>query len=80
MTRPSEVSAEKLYQAVDRKRRAERISWRRVAAECGMPDGSGSNVMTRLGRGHLPSPYNFVLLLLWVGQTDVRVFLKDRDV
>lgn len=81
MTRLPELDPEKLYMALDRERRRKKISWRKLRIEAGLPATSGSNTLTRLGQGRVPSTFNVVLLLLWVGQTDVRSFLKDqRDV
>lgn len=78
MTRPPELSPEKIYHAMDRQRRIQRISWRGVAREVGLPPGAGNNAITRLGRGRFPTVYNLTLILLWLGKTDLREFLKDQ--
>jgi hypothetical protein len=79
MTRLPELDPEKIYHAADQWRRTQRWSWRRLAREAGMPSPSGSNTMSRLGFGRIPSAYNLTLLLVKIGRTDLREFLKDQQ-
>lgn len=80
-TRTPELDPEKIFRAADQKRRGLRITWAAVRRQAGFSPAKGRNVFTRLGQGHLPDTHNTVLVLLWIGLTDVRSFLKDqRDV
>ncbi|MFC7330797.1 helix-turn-helix domain-containing protein [Marinactinospora rubrisoli] len=52
-----------LYVALDRRRRAHRMSWRAVAAQAGV----SPSLLTRIGRGGpAPSADNLVRLLGWL--------------
>ena len=72
---------EAFYTALDRRRRRRRLSWRQVVAEAGCR-GVSASMMTRVGRGSPPSVANLVLLLHWLGDTDLGPFIVvvDREV
>lgn len=69
------LDSDALYVALDRKRRDERLSWREVQRQAGIPT---SSTATRLGRDHSLSADNLVRFLVWLGDTDVAQFvIKD---
>ena len=65
--------SEALYVALDRERRERRMSWRAVLRAAGIP---GLGLITRLGRGHAPDISNVARLLLWLGDTDLKPYLR----
>jgi len=70
------LDPEKLYVAVDRRRRELRISAREVLRQIGerTPMSLG-----RIGRGAQPSADLLVRLLVWLGDTDVAPYLTPID-
>jgi hypothetical protein len=65
-------NVDSLVVALDRKRRAERKSWRTVAAEVGV----SSSTFSRMGLSLCnPSAEGLTRMLLWLGQTDLRPYL-----
>jgi transcriptional regulator with XRE-family HTH domain len=64
---------EKLYVAVDRRRRELRISRREVLRRVGENTPSS---LTRLGQGSHPSADLLCRLLVWLGDTDVTNFVS----
>jgi transcriptional regulator with XRE-family HTH domain len=65
---------EKLYVAVDRRRRELRISRREVLRQVGENTPSA---LTRIGQGSHPSADLLCRLLLWLGDTDVSGFVSE---
>ncbi|MGW9371153.1 helix-turn-helix domain-containing protein [Streptomyces xanthophaeus] len=51
-----------LYRWLDTKRRADDMSWRRLAAQLGL----SSSTLTRLGQGHRPDADALVTLMAWL--------------
>ena len=72
------LNTEALYVAVDRRRRERKLSHRKACADAGLPIGS-RNLFTGLRRGDPPSLENFLRLLLWLGETDIRPYLLDGE-
>ena len=70
------LDCEALYVAVDRRRRALRITGREVLRQIGERSPSS---LTRLGQGKPPSADLLVRLLHWLGTTDVGPFLVTLD-
>jgi hypothetical protein len=64
---------EKLYLAVDKRRRELRISRREVLRQIGEHTPSS---LTRLGQGCHPSADLLVRLLVWLGDTDVSSYVS----
>ncbi len=69
------LDTEALYTALDRQRRERRISFRQVLREAGIPCAS---ITTRLGRHHQVSAENLIRLLLWLGETDLKPYLRAQ--
>lgn len=67
---------EKLYVAVDRRRRELRISRREVLRQVGEHTPSS---LTRLGQGAHPSADLLCRFLVWLGDTDVAAYLTPID-
>lgn len=65
--------SEALYLALDKARRVRRLSWRAVLREAGVP---GLGLITRLSREQPPDVHNLVRLLLWLGDTDIKPYLR----
>ncbi len=65
---------EKLYVAVDARRRELRVSQREVLRQVGEHTPSS---LTRLGQGAHPSADLLCRLLVWLGDTDVRRFISE---
>lgn len=65
---------EKLYVALDRRRRELRISGRELCRQVGE---HGPSALTRLGQGRMPSADLLARLLVWLGDTDVGPFLSE---
>lgn len=63
---------EALYVAIDRRRRALRISNREVLRQIGEHTPSS---LTRLGHGRQPSADLLVRLLHWLGETDLAPYI-----
>lgn len=78
-TRIPELDPEAIYRAAEQKKRGLRLSWTQVREQAGINTAGGRNVFTNLGKGRLPGTHNTVLILLWIGRTDVRSFLKNRE-
>lgn len=66
--------AEALYVAIDRERRARYLSWRGVLREAGIP---GVTLITRMAHGGAPDANNLVRLLLWLGNTDIKPYIRE---
>lgn len=62
-----------LYVVLDRKRRAQRISWRKLLDQAGIANNNG--VITRLARGQQMSTVTLAPLLVWLGDTDVGPYI-----
>lgn len=70
--------AEKLYYVVDRERRRRHWRWKQVAAEADV-DASTFSRMAMMGGS--PSVENLAKILLWLGDTDMRRYIKvDTDI
>jgi transcriptional regulator with XRE-family HTH domain len=67
---------EKLYVAIDRRRRELRISQREVLRQVGEHTPSA---LGRLGRGAHPSADLLCRLLVWLGDTDISSFVTPVD-
>ncbi len=67
---------EKLYVALDRRRRELRISNRELLRQVGEHTPSS---MTRLGQGHLPSTDLLARFLVWLGDTDIAPYLTPIE-
>ena len=65
-------SSELLYRAIDRKRRAERLSWHGAAKEIGV----SRFVLHRVAqRSSQPYPVGMAKILAWLGMADESPFL-----
>jgi hypothetical protein len=62
-----------LYIAIDRQRRQRRISFRQIAREAGLQP----NTTTRLGQGRAISADVLIRLLIWLGETDLKPYIKE---
>jgi hypothetical protein len=69
-------NCEALYLAMDAQRRARRLSWRGVGRELGLPNQP--SLMTRLGHGAPPGLNNLVLMLAWLGTTDLKPYITEE--
>lgn len=69
MASPS-FDPEKLYEALDRKRRRRHIKWRDVAAGASV----SPSTLTRISQGKRPDADSLVRLMAWLGQFDIRQF------
>jgi hypothetical protein len=67
---------EKLYVAVDRRRRELRISRREVLRQIGENTPSS---LTRLGQGAHPSADLLCRFLVWLGDTDLAAYMSPVD-
>lgn len=70
------LDPEKLYTALDRRRRELRITQRELLRQVGERTPSS---MTRIGQGTLPSADLLVRLLVWLGDTDVAPYLTPIE-
>ena len=70
------LDCDALYVALDRQRRARRMSWRDVLLGAGI---KGPSLATRLGQGHPPAVDNLVRLLTWLGETDLKPYITKED-
>jgi hypothetical protein len=68
---------EALYVAIDRKRRAEHLSWREIGRAAGLH--SSTAWMTRLARGHFLHLDTIAALLVWLGSTDLAPYLRTPE-
>lgn len=75
VTRPA-FDCEALYLAMDKQRRDRRLSWRAVGREVGVPNQP--SLMTRLAHGKPPGVANLVLMLAWLGTTDLEAFIAAK--
>lgn len=66
--------SDEFYVALDRQRRDRHLSWRAVAAEAGVSPSS----FTRIAYGHGPDVNNLILMLLWLGTTDIKPFIRTE--
>lgn len=64
-----------LYVALDRKRRAERIKWRDVAAAADV----SPSTLTRIGQNKRPDADGLARLLVWLGDTDLGPYIRRGD-
>ena len=71
--RAVEFDPEALYVALDRRRRELRISRRELLRQCGLPTPS---IITRLGQGHGLDSRSLVALLDWLGETDLKPYIR----
>lgn len=69
MTAPS-FDPERLYEALDRRRRKQHIRWREVAAAAGV----SPSTLTRISQGKKPDADGLVRLMAWLGKFDIRQF------
>jgi hypothetical protein len=72
--KPFDVDA--LYVALDRERRTRRLSWRGLFREADVADVS---LITRLSNGKAPSAHNLVRLLMWLGNTDIKPYIRESS-
>lgn len=71
---PNLFDVEALYAALDGKRRAERLHWRGVAQAAGI----SASTITRMSLdGKLPDVPNLTRLLLWLGDTDLKPYIRE---
>lgn len=70
------LDTERLYAALDRRRRAQRLSHREMMRQMGEPN---SSAYTRLGQGGQPSVDLFVRMLHWIGSFDATPYVITRD-
>lgn len=63
---------EALYVALDKRRRHRRLLWRDIAHAAGI----SASTFTRMGQGHAPSADNLVRALGWLGETDLKPYIK----
>lgn len=68
------IDARRLYEALNQRRTALSISWREVMRQAGVRAPSFS---TRLKNGGEPDLQNLARLLLWLGDTDLRPYLRE---
>jgi hypothetical protein len=66
------LDPEKLYVAIDRRRRELRISRRELLRQIGEHTPSS---ITRLGQGYMPSADLLARFLVWLGDTDLAPYL-----
>jgi hypothetical protein len=70
------LDCDALYVALDRQRRARRMSWRAVLLDAGV---KGPSLATRLGQGFPPATDNLVRMLLWLGETDLKPYIATGE-
>lgn len=63
---------ERLYAALDRRRRVLKISQREMMRQIGEPQ---SSALMRVGRGGSPSVDLLARMLVWLGNTELRPYL-----
>lgn len=71
------VDPEALYLAIDRRRRSQHSSWRDVVSAVGL--APAYPLGTHLGRGGSLAADTFVRLLLWLGETDIKPYVRDTE-
>lgn len=71
--RTVQLDTERLYGAIDRKRRVLRISQREVLRQMGE---FGPSALTRLGQGRQPSADLLIRMLVWLGATDLAPYIS----
>lgn len=65
---------ESLFAVLDKRRRSERQTWRQVAAAV----GCAASTFTRMALdSRCPDVENLCRLLLWLGDTDLKPYLRD---
>lgn len=68
------LDTEALYVAIDRRRRELRITRREVLRQIGERTPSA---LTRLGQGGHPSADQLIRLLTWLGETDLKPYIRE---
>lgn len=71
MSAPS-FDPEKLYEALDRRRRRKEMRWRDVAKAAGV----SPSTLTRISQGKRPDADSLVRLMAWLGSFDIRRFAE----
>lgn len=69
------LDTEALYAAVDRQRRRQRLSWRTTAHHIGV----SPSLFTKLGHGGRPDADRLLLILAWLGTTDLKPFITHDE-
>lgn len=69
------LDVEALYAALDRRRRGERLRWRRLAPIVGV----SPSTFTRLSQGCVPNVEGLIRMLAWLGETDLKPYLTGRE-
>ena len=69
-----ELDTEALYQALDRRRRELRISFREICRQAGV---SGASVTTKLGHGSKVNSDNLIRLICWLGETSITPYIRQ---
>ncbi len=69
------LDTEALYAAVDRQRRRQRLSWRNTALHVGVSPSS----FTKLGHGRPPDADRLLLILAWLGTTDLKPYITHDE-
>jgi len=67
------LNVEELFSTMDRRRRAERLTWRQVAAQAGVTPSTFSRMALDSAS---PNATGLCRMLVWLGITDVRRFLR----
>lgn len=71
---PNLFDVDAFYITLDGKRRGERKHWRDVCREAGI---SASTISRMSLDGKLPDVPNLTRLLLWLGDTDIKSFVRE---
>ena len=67
------LDVEALYVALDKRRRASHLQWRDIATEAEI----SASTFSRMGlHGQAPSATNLVRMLLWLGETDLKPYIR----
>jgi len=65
---------EALFAVLDKRRRSQRLTWRQVATAAGI----AASTFTRMALDSCsPDAENLCRLLLWLGDTDVKPYLRE---
>ncbi len=75
MTLPT-FDLEALYGALDAKRRAQGLSWRKVAEQAGV----SASTLTRMAQGANPDVEGFGKLVGWLGESADQFVARDKKV
>lgn len=66
---------ERLYVTLDARRRKARLQWRDIATETGV----SASTFTRMGlHGQNPSVENLTRMLAWLGDTDLKPYIREE--